>query len=137
MDEIYFGNKKVTGTQTLDEKLETGAALIEVSFSDGTKEVMSMAYFGAGASKESLDPTQLQEKIIDAIHPELAKFLLSWGLPVNWIGVLFDWCVNSFNLKLQDADKIVWGKKRSEITLTDMSRLLSKVTLKEVLNKDN
>lgn len=126
----WIGDKKIKEVKDTGEKTPASTPLLEVEFTNGTKEVFSKIMFDAIASAEACDASALREKRVYPVVGSVLAIMREWGIKISetqYFSVLIN---QSLNNNKDEAEKElwkVWGpniKSLDDVDLIMVDRIL-------------
>ena len=139
-EKIWIGDKKVKEKKDTGEKTAGGTALIEVEFTNGSKEIFSQLMLDAILSEESCDATALRDKRIYPVVGSTLAIMREYGMKIGetqYFSVLVN---QSLNSNRDRAEKELWKTWSStlqsldDIDLVTIDRVLKSIKGEEIVS---
>lgn len=137
---MFIGTKQIKSYKqfTLNE-----IALIEITYNDNTKEILSKLMFDKVKSDKSYDDTTLRDKRIFPVVEELLKVLHNWGVKLNELALISALLNTSLEENKREALNELWSKwtikpqSPDDIDLVTIDRVLRnrKISLTDIIKK--
>jgi len=123
----YIGAKEVSiVVEVPDKKTPGGSEMVEVSFSDGTKEVMPKQRLELLSSDKEIDLSEIQKKLNTRVGALIFSLLHEYGVKVGETGQIADAVIELVNLSHSRAKEILIGYEASLTPLIAINDILVK-----------
>jgi len=122
--EQFIGDRKVMVLVDLSEKTPAGNKMIEVSFVDGTKEVMPEMRFNLIVTNILSDASQVQNKINSGVGAHLFGVLHEFGILMGEGEEVLNSASTFINSGYEKARDIKWGCALRLLPLNVINKVL-------------
>ena len=138
----YIGPKKIKETKDL-EKTDNGVDVVEITYEDDSKEVLSKLMYDKVVSQETSDLTTLRVNRIRPIIGEVLTLLRNWGIKLSELAYFSAVLNESMQHNEAEATKELWRKfgvnlqALDEIDLINVDRVLRTIKKEPVISPYN
>ena len=102
---MFIGAKTIENSQENDS---LGTKIVEVTYTDGSKETFSKLMYDAIVSEESCDASTLREKRIYPVVANVLSILKEWGIKLSELQYLSTVLNTSLSENEKEAIKELW-----------------------------
>lgn len=120
----FIGAKEILGVTILDKKTPGGSDMVEVTFSDSTKEQMPKMRFEAIVTDEKSDDTSVANKFKTKVGSMLFGMLHEYGVKWGEVDAITDTMIEYVNNGFVKANNIKWGFEKMDIPLITINDVL-------------
>lgn len=129
----WIGDKKIKEAVELKDKTPMGAPMIEVTYVDNKKEILSKLMFDATVSEKSCDLTTLRMKRMSPVVAAVLSIMREWGIKVGETPIFSELITRSLNYNKDQAEMKLWKKWNPTIKSNeDVNMLMVDLVLKSV-----
>lgn len=122
--EHFIEDKQVELVVVLDEKTPGGNDMVEIKFTDGTKEKMPKMRFELIVSETVSEVGSIKRKLDARLGALLFGTLHEYGIKIGEVNSISDAMVALVNNGFKKAEEIVFGCEYGEIPLININKIL-------------
>lgn len=104
----FIGPRKVESVIVLETKTPKGEAMIEVTYAGEFKETMSQKLFDASTTSEASDYTNLRDKRVRIISPEIVAILQEYDIRVCDVDSILRMAATEVDNRFNRAVGFLW-----------------------------
>lgn len=134
--EQYIADKQVMTVLILDQKTPAGLEMVEVIFTDETKETMPKKRFEMVVSEDKTDASAVQKKITDGVGSIIYSTIVEYGVKWGEVNAVGDKMIEFVNNGFEKASDVLWKTDKPNISLIDINSVLIKDHVKDEQNND-
>ncbi len=136
---LYVGNKEIKSTEELEQKTPLGNSLVEVIYTDDSKEILPKQMADRLTSLKQVDISEFQHLRCSILADLLFSIIREYGMKWNEFTYVMTLLKTSVEKHREAAEKTLYGKAREEVTLLDIAEILknNKATLDDILSGGN
>jgi len=122
--EQYIKEKEIMTVIVLDEKTPNENDMVEVTFVDGTKEIMPKMRFELIATEEPSDASTMQQTVIARVASLCYGTLHEYGIKMGEVNGIMDAVTSLVNEGFTRAQDIMWKADYLNIPLINVNKVL-------------